>query len=78
MLTQNFTPKSLNGKVSEKQLLEILNSEPDPSKLCFFYNHDWIEYLLDPATKRHRVCIWCLKKQKSATIIKFLNRWENE
>lgn len=77
----DYSPKSLDKNVSNDELIIILVQEKDNSTWKkriknFFCFHKWIYWKYGPATKTHRVCSKCYKKQKnSAVISKGIDFW---
>ena len=44
----------------------------------FFCWHDWVYWTFGEATKQHRVCKKCYKKQQNNDIIKQSNIWRED
>jgi hypothetical protein len=70
----DFEPKSKQVNKHELKLL-LYNVR----RSVFFCWHDWVYWTFGVATKRHRVCRKCLKKQQDMQIIpKHRSRWIKE
>jgi len=68
-----FNPKPINSDVTKEQLLDYLHERHIKQ---FFHIHNWVYWTFGPATKIHRVCSKCYKKQKDTQVIpKFSPRW---
>lgn len=70
---QDWTPIS---KQVNKQELKLLLSSVKRNKL--FCLHKWIYWTYGSATRQHRICSKCFKKQKNVDVINEVNRWINE
>jgi transcription initiation factor IIE alpha subunit len=66
----DFEPRS---KQVDNYKLKLLLSSPHENK--FVCLHKWIYWTFGEATKLHRVCEKCKKKQKNRDVIKPSNIW---
>lgn len=75
---QNFEPTSLDEKVAKPELKELLTKRYTNPFICF---HKWIYWRFGQATRLHRICNKCYKKQKNIDAVKprrrtlFFNPW---
>ncbi len=69
----NFEPRS--KQVNKEELKLLLNTKPKKVRFCF---HDWKYWTFGSATRVHRVCSKCYKKQQNADIIYNYDRWIKE
>lgn len=60
----NTTPKS--GQMSNEALNKLLNT---PHKKKWFCYHNWIYWKFGDATRIHRVCDKCFKKQQHTDVL---------
>ena len=63
----DYTPKPWNQDVTKEQLKELLMT-PKKFKL-FHFKHDWVYWTYGPATRWHRVCKKCFKKQEANSVL---------
>lgn len=69
----DWTPKS--NQVDKDTLKLLLHSV---RRSVFFCWHDWVYWTFGEATKQHRVCKKCYKKQQNNDIIKPSNIWRED
>lgn len=71
-IKNNFAPIPVTNGVTQEELWSILDIDNDKS--CII--HNWIIWKFGLATKLHRCCAKCGKKQKDKQIIpKYKSRW---
>ncbi|CAG7580922.1 MAG: hypothetical protein SLAVMIC_00602 [uncultured marine phage] len=67
----DFHPVSKD--VNREDLLKLLTKEESDKLICF---HKWVYWKFGEATKSHRCCEKCYKKQKSNSVLyKTHSRW---
>lgn len=64
MRSENFNP--ISKDVNDDELLKILNT---PTKKKWFCIHNWIYWSFGSATRAHRVCTKCFKKQQHFDVL---------
>ena len=70
----DFKPRS--KQINKDELKLLLYNVRRSVLFCW---HDWVYWKFGVATKRHRVCKKCLKKQQDMQIIpKYKSRWIKE
>lgn len=65
----------ISTQVNQEELNELLST---PRNDKFFHYHKWIYWTYGVATKLHRVCNKCYKKQKNRYPTNKFVRWVNE
>jgi hypothetical protein len=72
----NFSPKPIKNKVEVNELNTLLCTKHVKKIICF---HNWVYWTFGPATKYHRVCKKCYKKQQYTSILpKYSGTWIKE
>ena len=72
----DYTPKSKTKNIDNDTLISILKT---PKMKTFFCFHSYVYWSFGPATKIHRVCKKCHKKQKSNSVLASIHsRWLKE
>jgi len=75
----DFTPRTVgNPTLNKDDLLSFLKTETKSFLKRLFCWHDWIYWKFGSATKTHRVCSKCYKKQQNLDAIKAGNIWIKE
>jgi hypothetical protein len=69
----DFEPRS--NQVDKQELRLLLYNV---RRSVFFCWHDWVYWTFGEATKLHRVCKKCYKKQQNNDIIKPSNIWRKD
>ena len=79
----NNTLKELNkkdwsrtSKQTDKENLKLLLSKN--RRNVFFCRHKWIYWTYGIATRQHRVCEKCFKKERNVDVINEWNKWVGE
>ena len=69
----DYSPKPISGQnISREKLNKLLTT---PYKFKLFHFHKWVYYTFGPATKIHRVCSVCYKKQKNNDVTQASSIW---
>jgi hypothetical protein len=66
VVTNKTKPRPLSGNATETQLQEILSDTRIRKLFCW---HDWVYFKYGSATKLHRVCSKCRKKQSHNEVV---------
>lgn len=80
----DYKPRPLNSDISREKLIIMLLAELNTSKLIkkikkIFCWHKWIYWKYGDATKLHRICKKCYKKQRNKNVIsKGIDFWEKD
>jgi|SaaInlV_200m_DNA_3_1039701.scaffolds.fasta_scaffold05321_2 hypothetical protein len=69
----DFTPTSY--RLTREELDLILHTKQRKKWFCW---HSWIYWTFGMATKKHRVCEKCFKKQKNRSVVKESPYWHKE
>lgn len=70
---EDWTPTS--HQVDKQELKKLLSSIKRRRLFCW---HNWVYWTYGRATRQHRVCSKCFKKEKNADVINEYNRWIDE
>jgi len=76
---KDYKPRAIgNPTLNNSDLLDFLKTETKSFFSRLFCWHDWIYWKFGPASKTHRVCSKCYKKQQNLDALKASNIWIKE
>jgi len=70
---KDWSPTSY--QITTEKLKSLLSTDRLNKLFCW---HNWIYWTYGEATRKHRVCSKCFKKEKNADVLNKWNRWIKE